>query len=311
MTSEALPEAAETYLRDLRAALSDVPPGAVSEIVEDVRAHLTEAVASGRDLDEALAGLGSPQEVAAQSREELGVTRPEKPEPEPGPDPRLRALAVTIGALTAVYAGFIMALQADDGSFPIGEALLALLPALLAALPFALPPRLRERADIAAAALTTIYMAVFFGTTTTGVLFLPMVLLLWAAVIVPWRMRHTRGRVAVRLWHATAGLLVALPGLAAAASISKEMIAVVSVGSLLYIAAPFTHAVLCALGFRAAYGVLAVAGTASMFAALYDDVGFLLLAFWWFGGLYLTVGAIGWVTTPTRRRLPTPAAALD
>ena len=46
MTSDALPEAAEIYLRALGAELPDAPPDTVREIVDDVRAHLADARAA-------------------------------------------------------------------------------------------------------------------------------------------------------------------------------------------------------------------------------------------------------------------------
>ncbi|GLW99653.1 hypothetical protein [Microtetraspora sp. NBRC 16547] len=73
MTNDALPEAAEAYLRALGVELSDAPPDTVREIVEDVHAHIADALDSGRTMDQALAGLGSPQAVAVQARDELAL----------------------------------------------------------------------------------------------------------------------------------------------------------------------------------------------------------------------------------------------
>ena len=73
MTNDALPEATETYLRTLSGELSDAPPDTVREIVEDVRAHIADALDSGRTMDQALAGLGTPQAVAGQARDELAL----------------------------------------------------------------------------------------------------------------------------------------------------------------------------------------------------------------------------------------------
>ncbi|SDT66657.1 hypothetical protein [Actinoplanes derwentensis] len=221
------------------------------------------------------------------------------------PDPRLRAIAVTVGVLTAGWVSFLRTSESGDNTFPVGAALLALVPALLAALPFALPTRLRPAADTTVAILVTVYSGATFPAT--GLHYVPMDLLLWAAAIVPWRQRRRRGPLAVRLWHFTAGLLVALPGLASVGAVGQDMIPVLSLAALLYIAGPVTLGVLCAFQIRAAYGVIALLGTVSMISALLD-AGFLFAAFWWFGGLYLTIGAVGWVTTPAHTRHPSPVA---
>ncbi|HWS34160.1 MAG TPA: hypothetical protein VN408_15630, partial [Actinoplanes sp.] len=204
---------------------------------------------------------------------------------------RLRALAVTTGVLTAVWVGVLI-----DGFRP-GAVVPVLLPVLLAAAPFALPAERRPLADTVAAAVVTIAMVATF--TDAGMHYLPMVLLLWATVIVPRRMRQPHGPVAVRLLHLAAGLLVALPGLVSIGGIDKEMISLTDAG-VLYILLPIGLGAMCAFQLRVGYTAVALFGTVAMFAALLDG-GFLFLAFWWFGGLYLTVGAVGRVASPLRK----------
>ncbi|WP_430789553.1 hypothetical protein [Actinoplanes sp. G11-F43] len=208
----------------------------------------------------------------------------------PEADPRLRALAVTVGALTALWVGVLL-----DG-FQSGTALVALLPALLAAVPVTLPARLRPAVDTVVAGVVTIGSVL--TVNDAGIHYFPLVMLLWATAVVPWRMRHHRGPAAVRLWHLAAGLLVSLPGLAALGALSEEMLMVDAIG-LLYIAGPVALGVLCAFKIRTGYAVIALIGTASLILALLDG-GFLFAAFWWFGGMYLTIGAVGWITTPAR-----------
>ncbi|GGN63771.1 hypothetical protein GCM10010112_23320 [Actinoplanes lobatus] len=315
MTSDVLPEAAETYLRALGAELPDAPPDTVREIVDDVRAHIADALAGGRTLEQALAGLGSPQTVAAQAREELAL-------PDRTPDLAaraarlLRAVAVAVGVLTAVYVTFLLpsTLPVDDTEagttfmqqYGPGLAMLTLLPALLAAAPSVLPTRRRGPAAAAVAAVLTVFVVVKHDI---GLHYVPLMLLLWAAAIVPWAMRRERGRLAVRLWHLTAALLIAFPGLLTGASAGTGKIGLEPAG-LVWVLLPLTLAALCAFGRRPGYTATALAGTAVMLMALLDG-GFLFAAFWWFGGLYLTIGAIGFVTTPPRPRTrperPTPA----
>lgn len=91
----------DSYLRRLENELSDVPAGARRELVEDVRAHIQEALAEAGEPSQAavlnvLERLGEPADLAREERERLGLT----PEPaaEQGPD-LLSAAAVVLTAL--------------------------------------------------------------------------------------------------------------------------------------------------------------------------------------------------------------------
>ncbi|MEU3457423.1 hypothetical protein ABZ671_28035 [Micromonospora sp. NPDC006766] len=312
MTSEALPEAAETYLRALGVELSDAPPDTVREIVEDVRAHITDALDSGRTMDQALAGLGSPQAVAGQAREELALA-------DGGLDHAaragrtLRAVAVAVGVLTAVCVSFLLRSAAllpldlteagpDEQSiverYGPGLAMLTLLPALIAAVPFALPVRTRGMAGVVGAAVLTALTCV---SGEMGLYYFPLVLLLWAATIVPSAMRRGFGRVAVRSWHLAAAVFVALPGLLGVSAIVTRTLGTDWVGVVLWIVGPLVLAVLCARGIRAAYAVVALGGALVMIFSMVA-LGFLFAAFWLFGGLYLMIGASGFVAVRAKAR---------
>jgi hypothetical protein len=56
----------ETYLGSLRLRLRGFKDQDVREIVEELRSHIVDKVASGDNLDGVLAGLGSPEELASQ-----------------------------------------------------------------------------------------------------------------------------------------------------------------------------------------------------------------------------------------------------
>jgi hypothetical protein len=321
MTNDTLPEAAETYLRALGVELSDAPPDTVREIVEDIRAHLTDALDGGRTMDQALAGLGSPQAVAAQARDELAL-------PDGALDHaaragrNLRAVAVALGVLTAVCVSFLLRSAAlpldltqagpDEQSivqrYGPGLAMLTLLPALIAAAPFALPARARGAAGVVG---TVVLTALTFVGGEIGLYYFPLVLLLWVAMIVPLAMRRGIGRVAVRLWRLAAAAFVALPGLLAAASAATGKVGLHWVGVALFVVGPLVLGVLCARGVRAAYAVTALAGALIMILAMIER-GFLFAAFWLFGGLYLMIGASGFVAaragTRDRVKQGTPAA---
>jgi len=304
MTNDALPEAAETYLRALGAELSDAPPDTVREIIEDVRAHITDALDSGRTMDQALAGLGSPQAVAGQARDELAL-----PDGELDHAARagrtLRAVAVALGVLTAVCVSFLLRTAVpldltqagpDEQSiverYGPGLAMLTLLPALIAAAPFALPARTRGVAGVAGAVFLT---ALTFVGGEIGLYYFPLVLLLWAASIVPSAIRRGIGRVAARSsWHVAAAVFVALPGLLTASSVATRTFGLDWVGVALWVVAPIVLGVLCACGIRAGYAVTALGGALVMILAMVER-GFLFAGFWLFGGLYLMIGANGFV----------------
>ncbi len=311
MTNDALPEAAETYLRALGVQLSDAPPDTVREIVEDVRAHIADALDSGRTMDQALAGLGSPQAVAGQARDELAL-------PDGALDHAaragrtLRALAVALGVLTAVCVSFLLRSTAlpldlteagpDEQSimqrYGPGLAMLTLLPALIAAGPFALPVRARGVAGVAG---TVVLTALTFIGGELGLYYFPLVLLLWAATIVPWAVRRGIGRVAVRSWHLAAAAFVGLPGLLVASSAATGTVGIDWVGVALWIVGPLVLAALCACGIRAGYAVTALAGALVMILAMVEP-GFLFAAFWLLAGVYLTIGASGFVAVRARTR---------
>ncbi|MEU4426324.1 hypothetical protein AB0F81_37355 [Actinoplanes sp. NPDC024001] len=294
MTNDALPGAAEAYLRALGAELPEA-----REIVEDVRAHITDALAGGRTIDQVLAGLGSPQAVARQAREELAL-------PEHTPDHAatagriLRVISVAVAALTAVWVTFLLpGTVSNPPEAGPGLAILTLVPALLAALPFALPAGVRGRAGAAVAAAVT---ALIFVDGEIALHYVPLMMMLWAATITPWAMRRERGRVAVRLWHLTAAAFVAFPGILVASALGTEKIGISWAGALLWIPGPLILGALCAFGVRAAYAVIAAGGAVVMLMALTGE-SFLFAAFWWFGALYLMIGAVGHLATPATGRL--------
>lgn len=296
MTGDALPEAAESYLRALGAELSDAPADTAREIVEDVRAHIADALESGRPLDQTLAGLGSPDAVAAQAREELAL-------PEHSPDRAarlLRGLAVAVGVLTAVHVSFLLpaTLPLDSPESGPGLSMLTLLPALLAAAPFALPARTRGAAGLTVAVLLTAFL---FVRADLAVHYFPLVLLLWAATIVPRSMRRRRGRLATRLWHLTAGAFLALPGILTVSTALTDKMGITWDGLLLWGAGPLILGALCAYGLRLGYAAASLVGAVVMALAIIDS-GFLFMAFWWFGGLNLTIGASGYATARARPR---------
>ncbi|WP_054820769.1 DUF1700 domain-containing protein [Arthrobacter sp. JCM 19049] len=71
MASISTDRATQRYLRRLKGALADVPRPERESILQDVRDHIDEALAQGRDPERILAALGEPRLVAEASRSEL------------------------------------------------------------------------------------------------------------------------------------------------------------------------------------------------------------------------------------------------
>jgi HAAS domain-containing protein len=81
---QVLDSAAQQYLDGVRAALADLPPGEVDEILDDVRAHLVELSAElgpDPDRDALAARLGTPAAYAAELRAAAGYPPPPAPAP--------------------------------------------------------------------------------------------------------------------------------------------------------------------------------------------------------------------------------------
>lgn len=302
MSDDGLPEAAETYLRALDAELSDFPPDAAHEIVADVRAHIADALDGGRDIAEILAGLGGPDTVAGQAREELGLPV------QDGAERAARTLSVVApaaGVLIAVCVSFLLPsavpvdpLGADSGEqgvvrrFGPGIAMLTLLPALLVAAPLVLPGRVRGAARFAAA---TVLAVAACAAGEIGLYYVPLALVAWAAATVPWAVRRGAGG---RWWRYLTGGFVALPGVLVAVASAGGSVGVGWVGAALWIAGPLAAGALCAYGIRAGYAVTALAGALVMILSMAER-GFLFAAFWLFGGLYLAIGACGYAASRT------------
>lgn len=64
------------YLANLEAGLAELTPTDREEVVRDIRSHISEAVNSGRPLDQVLASLGSSEGLARAYSIELLMSRP-------------------------------------------------------------------------------------------------------------------------------------------------------------------------------------------------------------------------------------------
>ncbi|MGO1411570.1 DUF1700 domain-containing protein [Microbacterium sp.] len=296
--------AAERYLEKLHAQLAALPDGQRRVIVEGVEEHIADALAEGRDIDEVLTGLGSPDQVAAQYGEELGA--------RVGPDPSRRAtrLLSATAALTAIVAtGASPLLLGFDGfasAIDIASSIaMFVVPVVLAALPLVLPrasgyvvAALGAVAVTALALLALVGMLPDASPLSQAYLLLPVGFAMCATAIVPPVTRLSpRWRTGSRMIGAVLTMIPAVLPLMGTLSGAVEMTWVPLVSA----AVGLVMGVLYAWGHRAVCIVLATLGAVVLIAALID-LGMMFLAFWVVGGWWLALGMGGFAALSSRAR---------
>ncbi|SNU00562.1 hypothetical protein SAMN06298212_10294 [Ruaniaceae bacterium KH17] len=301
----------DRYLQALDAALAKVPLHSRQAIADDVRAHIADALEEGREPGSVLAALGAPEEVARAAREELGEAPGEEPIVRADPATKAQRLllwaALAIGVVTAVLITFLMPMYEGistettvDGveitttatatlfeEMGIAVGLIPLLPAALVLLPLLLPERLQRPFGWGVAAAVTVFSVI--AGFTIGAFYLPMAFVLWAAMLVPvWIRcgRHPRSGLA---WRVAGALAIALPVVLVLVAALGRTVELVAVPFGLTAAVVLVVAVL--FGMRRPYAdvVAAVLGAGMMLAAVLPG-DLLMMAFWWTGGLWLTIG---------------------
>ncbi len=300
----------DTYLRELDAALAGVPDAARQSILDDVRAHVADAAAEGRDVPATLAALGAPEEVARDAREQLGVPAASAPDPAERAGRLLHWAALALAVVTAVFVTFVMPMYTTgvevagtEGTeeaiyrtatlfeeMGIGIGLLPLLPASLVLLPLVLPARLRGIAGWTVAALVT--AASIVAGFTIGGFYVPLALLLGGAMLVPVWIRRGRRRVSGWIWRIVGALALALPAVFTFSGLFTGTLQDASTPLWITLFVVILVAVLFALGLPFIDLIVAVVGVALMLLGVFD-AGMLLMAFWWAGGLWLAAGLCG------------------
>jgi hypothetical protein len=107
---------AEDYLHGVRAALADLPAPEVAEILDDVRAHLTDLTAElGGEVDTVtlVARLGTPQAYAAELRAAAGYPSA----PEQAARPRSGTARLALAGLVASTLLLLLGIAAADPGF--------------------------------------------------------------------------------------------------------------------------------------------------------------------------------------------------
>lgn len=293
MKAEDMPRELTRYLGELEAGLLDAPRDARDEILDDVRAHVLDALDTGRPVAEVLAGLGSAEVAALQYRQALGL-----PRERPGDEGRalliLHAASVLVALLTACTVLFVLGFADRLGGLAWAS---ALLPVVLAILPLLLPNGTRMPVVVANAVVVALLAVI--GGFGFGAFYAPLALMMWAAVVVPWRIRHGLDLARSPLWRIFGGVLVAAPALLAASGQFTGTVQLGVPGAAAVVLA-LLLAVLFAVGWRGAYLLIAAFGLILLVLAM-PDPGPLVLLVWWIGGAYL---AIGLTAVATLRRRP-------
>lgn len=314
MNAQMLPPESRNYLQQLEHLLAGIPAASRASAIDDVTAHIEESLASGRSAVDTIAGLGPVEVFAAQYLEEFRVT----PSVQPATLRQtglLHLVAVGVALLACVYAAFLSTALFSTGTtmnsdgtetafeessnfveiYGIGGLLLLFLPALLALLPLILPPSWRTSVAIANAVLITGFAAL--GIFTIGGFYAPLAVMMWAAVIVPWRMSKRLQLVNSPYWRIFGSALIALPAFLLASgglsgSLRLDPVTVVGTGVVIFLA------ILFAVGVRASALAVAILGLAGMVLAMAEG-GMMAFSFWWFGGLFLAAGISAFVAWGT------------
>lgn len=293
------------YLDALETELRGLPSLPREAILDDVRAHVADALESGRDPEAVLAALGTPDAVARDAREQFGVVTGMTPADRAA---RILHLAtVALAVVTAVLVSFVLpsfameelsmssegtgsTLQTATSLFAqygVGIALVTLLPAVLALLPLALPVAARRPVAWVNAVVVTVGSVV--AGFTIGGFFVPVALLMWAAILVPGWVRRGGSAIGGRIWRTVGAILILIPAVFMLVALATRT--VMDAGAPMWIAMILIAAVGVLFGLRLRFidVTVAVLGVALMVLAVVD-AGLLLLAFWWAGGLWLVIG---------------------
>lgn len=301
----------DRYLHDLDHALAGVPSATRQSILDDMRAHADDAIESGRDPEAVIEAFGTPESVAQSAREELGIS--DSPQTVSTAENTRRALhwaSLMLAVVSAIFVTFLLPLYttatevSDSGGLEesvyaastlfealgIGVGLLPLLPAAVVLLPLVLPARMRAIAGWAAAVVVSVGSVV--AGFTIGGFFIPLALLLWGAMFVPLWIQRGSNSVSGRVWRIAGALILFIPATFAFGGLVTGTLQDPS--PAFWIAAIVITAMTVLFALRVPFidWIVAAFGAAIMLLSVFDG-GMLLLALWWAGGTWLTIGLCG------------------
>lgn len=274
------------FLAQLDRELGALPDGQRSEILDDVESHINDALDEGRDIDEILAGLGTPREAAKAYVDELGAYAAEtggrrSADPVQRTRSWLARAALAVGLLTTALTP-VLAPGVIDALGLGGGVMVFATPAVIGALPIVLPHKWMAMTALAMAIISSVTVVAGLFTSGNLVMLTALAAVLWALVIAPAAVR-SRGsaRVALRI---VGGILVGAPGLGAFGS----AVDITLWGALIGVAV-IALGVLVACGLRFSYWLVLALGVVVAIWSLFD-AGMLMWAFWTIGGLWIALG---------------------
>jgi|GEM_PF-2505750 len=318
MSSISTDRATQRYLRRLKGALADVPRPERESILQDVRDHIDEALAQGRDPERILAALGEPRLVAEASRSELD---PRARGGVRNPATVLWGVTVALGVLAAVVVSFFLrnpeGLSPEATSVPQGRlsslvdaygpgaAVLTLLPALACAGVVLVPDGARRWLMMLIAALLSVL--VFTGPFDAGLFLVPMAITAWMGAVIGYASTVTAPRAEALVMRILGALLLVVPVVLVLAGLMVGSFGAAQVPLLLWA----VFSVLLAAGYaansRAAHWVTLAYGLLVLGVAVVD-AGILVATLWVGGGVILAMGLYGLLRLPLRSALRVPEA---
>ena len=281
----------DDYFAAVRRELRDLDPRYREIVLADLREHFADATEQGRSTDEVTRALGTPREIGERAYEEFGRSRTTAEQLRTV----LTIVAIGIAVVTAVVIAFLLPSDTvDEGTGEVttetlaahlgfAAALMTLVPAIITAVPLVVPRRVRGGATLAVAIILTFLALV--GGISIGGFYLPVALLAWAAVVVPWGARRGGfGAVA----HVIGALLVIAPFAALTRGVVTRTVEIAAWGYLA-IAVIVVLGALIGFGVRAAGWLLLALGAAAMAVTLVVP-SMLMVVAWSVGGVYVTIG---------------------
>jgi uncharacterized membrane protein len=324
----------DDYLRSVERMLRGIDPAHRTDVLEDLRGHFADAEETGLSVEEIIRGLGTPEQIAERAVEEFGVP-PEMSDARAERAWRVMQIAaVILGAAIGLFVAFTTPTHStttgtvsSDGTNTYSTTTrtlidamgfwivaIALVAPIVATVPLVVSRAARTATTTVCAALLTA-MTIVSGFTI-GRLFVPVVVLLWAAVIVRVRLRGTGFGLGWRVAGCVLTVLPMLPILPTFGAFggsalfgarrryadytegSGPSVGLDSLGWVIVVAV-FAVAALIVVGYRWAGWALAAIGLAALLTGLISG-SLLSLMFIWLGGWWLTIGLAHAVTASRR-----------
>lgn len=287
------------YLRTVRHELADLSPGQRSVVLADLESHFDDATRDGLSTDLTISELGPARDLASAARSELLTSLPS------AALARRTANVTTlvtsaVGLLTALLTAFMFPLWnivdreeaggtttvVIDQIGPAGGSLVGAIPSVIVLVALLLRPLPRRVLLIVLASAMTLLLAL--GATLLN-WYLPFLALLWLSVFLPVVVARGFQWPAALFWRVGGVLVLVVP---AFILLGRE----VSATNVIILIAAVGAASCWLLGLRfAGYPLLSV-GVALMAFSIASP-GTVMLATWWFGGLFVLTGTIALATS--------------